>query len=222
MNKTIQLILSLAIVTASATSCNEDKGIEYGNFRNDMVTFMHTDNGRAVFSLLQHNDTDEITLITADSCKLGLKRGQRLLLNYIPEGDMGTGVQSITPKGYTKAITDSLRYTDHNSVNAITMDSIRLKSIWRTGNYINLSSELKYTRQSRQISLVMDKSTWHSDTVHCYLMHNMMQEQAYFWRKCYCSFYIGAVWKLSSCRTVRVHLKDVVYTDKTYYDFSKN
>lgn len=222
MNRLFPLILLIIITAIAATSCgNDSEGFQYGDFRYDMVTYMGNDHGRAVFSLLQREDADEMALITADSCKLDMKRGQRLLLNYVPEGTASAGQLTITPRSYTKAITDSLRYTAHENVEDIIMDSIRMKSIWRTGNYINLSSELKYTAESRQISLVMDKDTWHADTVHCYLMHNMMNQQAYFWRKCYCSFYIGAVWKLSSCHTVRIHVNDVIYTGRDYYDFSK-
>lgn len=220
MNKLLPFILSFIAIVATASSCSDNSGsYQYGDSRFDMVTYMGSDHGRAVFSMAQRDDAAEVTLLTSDSCKLGMKRGQRLLLNYIPNGDMSANQQTITPKSYTKAITDSLRYT--SDVESIIMDSVRLKSIWRTGDYINLSSELKYTTQSRQLSLVMDKATWHTDTVHCYLMHNMMNQQAYFWRKCYGSFYIGAVWKLATCRTVRVHINDVVYPDKDYYDFSK-
>ena len=99
------------------------------------------------------------------------------------------------------AVTDSLRFTSRPD--SVVMDSVRLKSIWRTGNYLNLSTEVKFTEGKRQLYLVMDKATWHSDTVRAYLAHNMLGEQAYFWRKCYLSFYIGAVWKLQSCKVLR-------------------
>ena len=48
----------------------------------------------------------------------------------------------------------------------------------------------------RLLALVMDYDTWHQDTVHCYLSHNMMGAQAYFWRRCYMSFNISSVWNL--------------------------
>ena len=139
--------------------------------------------------------------------------------DYVPDGAEREGVQLITARSYTQAVTDSLRYT--SDLSTVVMDSVRLRSVWRTGNYLNVSSEVKYTNEKRVVALVMDKSTWHSDTVHCYLVHNMLGEQAYFWRKCYASFYIGAVWKLPTCTTVRVHLNDVVYPQVRYYDFSK-
>ena len=116
-------------------------------------------------------------------------------------------------------ITDSLRYIPNLS--SMAMDSISLNSIWRTGRYINLYCRVKYTYAARQIALVTDYSTLHNDTVHCYLMHNMLGVQAYFWRRCYMSFDINSVWNLQSCKTVRIHLNDVTYPDRKYYDFTK-
>ena len=147
------------------------------------------------------------------------REGQRMLLNYIPAGAATGGVQEIRARGYTEAVTDSLRFTSRPD--SVVMDSVRLKSIWRTGNYLNLSTEVKFTEGKRQLYLVMDKATWHSDTVRAYLAHNMLGEQAYFWRKCYLSFYIGAVWKLQSCKVLRVYLNDVIYPKVEYYDFAK-
>lgn len=218
--KTGLYIFVLSLVLLSAAACSDDDGgINYGNFRYDMVTYKGNDNGRAVFALIPRESSEETELISDSEYATTLSYGQRVLLNYIPVGEPSAGIQTVTLRSFTKAITDSLRYTAKTE--EIIMDSIRLKSIWRTGSYINLSSEVKYTGESRQIALVMDKATWHSDTVHCYLMHNMLNGQAYFWRKCYCSFYVGAVWNLASCKVIRVHVNDVIYPRTDYYDFSK-
>ena len=49
---------------ALAIGCSDDEPYEYGDFRFDMVTFTGYDAERAVFSLLQRDDS-EITLRTA-------------------------------------------------------------------------------------------------------------------------------------------------------------
>lgn len=221
MRKILLSISSIFILATALISCSDESGYEYGDFRFDMVTFTGNDNGRATFALIQRDDAGEVTLITADSCYLDASSGQRMLLNYIPSGTQSAGMQTINARGYTTAFTDTLRQTNSINVISLVMDSIRLKSIWRTGCYINLSSEVKYTGESRTLGLVMDYGTAFSDTVHCYLAHDMRSQTAYFWRQNYASFYIGAIWKLSSCKTVRVHLNDVIYPDKTYYDFTK-
>lgn len=215
----VRHILALALLAIVLAACGDDgKPYEYGDFLYEMVTYSGSDNGRARFSLIKRDDS-EMTLLSNATCSIDVERGQRLLLNYVPDGAASGGVQLISARGYTQAVTDSLRYT--SDMGTIVMDSVRLRSVWRTGNYLNLSTEVKYTAGKRMIALVMDKSTWHSDTVHCYLVHDMMDEQAYFWRRCYVSFYIGAVWKLSTCKTLRMHLNDVIYPNLDYYDFTK-
>ena len=143
----------------------------------------------------------------------------QLTTNEMDGGRNSDGSLNVTARSYTKAITDSLRYIPNLS--SMAMDSISLNSIWRTGRYINLYCRVKYTYAARQIALVADYSTLHNDTVHCYLMHNMLGVQAYFWRRCYMSFDINSVWNLQSCKTVRIHLNDVTYPDRKYYDFTK-
>ena len=95
---------------ALAISCSEDEPYEYGDFRFDMVTFTGYDAERAVFSLIQRDDS-KITLRTASRCSLDVNKGQRMLLNYIPAGAATGGVQEIRARGYTEAVTDSLRFT---------------------------------------------------------------------------------------------------------------
>lgn len=223
MRKPAYILFTAWALAAVATACgDDDEYYQYGDFRYDMVTYAGAnDDGMSVFSYQQRDDAGEITLITDSKLSLSYSAGQRMLLNYIPVTDVADGQQTVTAKGYTVAITDSLRYTSHANVVDMAMDSIKLKSIWRTGTYLNMWCQLKYTTQSRYMSLIMDYSTWQDDTVHCYLYHDMLGETTYFWRQAYLSFYIGSLWELESCKTMRIHLTDVADPDVEYYDFTK-
>lgn len=212
-------IIALSLIVVAVVACGKDEPWEYGDFRFDMVTFSgYDDGGHALFALLQRDDS-RTDLRTTARCSLEAEPGQRMMLNYVPAGSSTGGFSDIAARGYTLAFTDSLRFTSRPD--SIVMDSVRLRSVWRTGNYLNLTTELKYTEGKRRLAIVMDKDTWHSDTVHAYLSHDMLGEQAFFWRKCYISVYVGAVWKLQSCKVVRLHLNDVVYPSTRYYDFAK-
>lgn len=219
------ILYILPIIAMLAASCNDDEYYRYGDFRYDMVTYMGHDEtlGGDAYINYPAGDNNAVTLIdlqsAASTSSAGLETGSRLLLNYIIDSRNSDGSLNVTARGYTKAITDSLRYIPNLS--SMAMDSISLNSIWRTGRYINLYCRVKYTYAARQIALVADYSTLHNDTVHCYLMHNMLGVQAYFWRRCYMSFDINSVWNLQSCKTVRIHLNDVTYPDRKYYDFTK-
>ena len=216
------LLFIVAIVIAQA--CDNEDYYRYGDFRYDMVTFMGNEDGAGdVYINYPVNDNTPVRLIDhAGAVSISnedISVGDRLLLNYIVDKDNGDGTLDITARSYVQVVTDSLRYTLNMS--SLAQDSVSLNSIWRTGDYINLYCRVKYTGVSRLLALVMDYDTWHNDTVHCYLSHNMMGADAYFWRRCYMSFNISAVWNLQSCKVVRVHLNDVAYPDRKYYDFIK-
>ena len=211
----------IALVVSAMTSCGDDEYYEYGNSSFDMVTY--AGNGTAGDSYINYpvNDIAPVTLIDAatNASSAGLKSGTRLLLNYAVNSRNSDGSLNITAKSYTKAITDTLRYVPGTT--PIPMDSVSLNSIWRTGRYINIYCRVKYTETARVMALVADYRTIRNDTVHCYLMHNMMDATAYFWRRCYASYDISSVWNLQSCKTVRIHIDDVNYPERRYYDFTK-
>ncbi len=211
----------IALVAPAMTSCGDDEYYEYGNSSFDMVTY--AGNGTAGDSYINYpvNDIAPVTLIDAatNASSAGLKSGTRLLLNYAVNSRNSDGSLNITAKSYTKAITDTLRYVPGTT--PIPMDSVSLNSIWRTGRYINIYCRVKYTETARVMALVADYRTIRNDTVHCYLMHNMMDATAYFWRRCYASYDISSVWNLQSCKTVRIHIDDVNYPERRYYDFTK-
>ena len=222
MMKSLSVILLLVVATVTL-SCDEDEYYEYGDSRFDMVTYLGYDEsvGASVFKYLPPEDIPSTILHDAGTKFEWLSIGDRVLLNYEPVATLADGSVGITTTVVVQAITDSLRYVDGRLVETVPMDSIKLNSIWRTGDYINIYSRVKFTNKSRMFYLVMDESTWHEDTVHCYLAHNMMGQTAYFWRRCYGSFCIKAVWNLPSCKVVRVHLNDLNYPEKKYYDFNK-
>ena len=224
MKNMIYILLAFAAIVAT-TACSDDDYYQYGDFRYDMVTYMGQDvaSGSDIYINYPANDNMPTTLIdpaaAASASSSDIDVGDRLLLNYVVDSRNTDNSLNITARGITQAITDSLRYT--LNVGTLAMDSVQLNSIWRTGDYINIYCRVKYTDKVRLMALVMDYDTWNCDTVHCYLSHNMMGAQAYFWRRCYMSFNISSVWNLQSCKVVRVHLNDVAYPDRKYYDFTK-
>lgn len=222
----ILLTVIAATMAVLAASCNDDdEYYQYGDFRFDMVTYVGHDEAMGGDAYINYppGDIQPVMLIdpqsAVSSSSASLKSGSRVLLNYIIDSHNSDGSLSVTPRSYTRAISDTLRYIP--SLSSMAMDSISLNSIWRTSQYINIYCRVKYTYTARQMALVADYGTLHDDTVHCYLMHNMMGVPAYFWRRCYMSFDISSVWNLQSCNTVRLHLNDVAYPERKYYDFTK-
>ena len=212
------------VLAMIAVSCQDDHdGADvYTDFRYDLVTYTGQEAEGATFEYLGQNDSTVVTLHSNLDKQDDLKVGRRLLLNYKVLERLSPSNWRVQVNNYSTGVaSDSLRYNTH-PLEDYAMHPIRLKSLWRTGNYINLRCELEYTGKARQLYLMIDKETHHADTVHCYLVHDLLGAPAtYFWRSCYASFYVGQVWRLESCKTLRVHVNDETYPDRTYYDFSK-
>ncbi len=179
----------------------------------------------ATFEYLGRGDSATIVLRASGLDKPGhLATGQRVLLYYTVTGTPSPGVRDVQARYYTSGnvASDSLR-VNTKPVEQYAMHPIKLRSLWRTGGYINLRGQVEYTGHPRQLYLMADGATLDSDTVDVYLVHDLMQGQdsTRFWRNCYGSFYVGEAWYKPSCRVMRVHVRDVVRPQATCYDFAK-
>ena len=201
------------------TGCSNDGQTPAEDFQFNMVTYVGLSNG-AVFSYQAYDDSPEIILRAPDIKNVSMTAGQRTMMNYVVTREETPNMQDISVKGVSNVLFDSLRMSSIGIIKEAPDNPVQLKSIWRTGNFINLNCLLQYTGKPRQFQMVMDKDTWHEEIVDVYVIDNVMNAETYFYRRAYGSFFIGNVWNLPTCRTLRVHLNIENQPDK-YYDFRK-
>lgn len=219
------LALLLAVAALSACHGSDDDDTRIVEWRYDFVTYMGYSGSTATFEYLGRGDSAAIVLRASGLDKPGhLATGQRVLLYYTVTGTPSPGVRDVQARYYTSGnvASDSLR-VNTKPVEQYAMHPIKLRSLWRTGGYINLRGQVEYTGHPRQLYLMADGATLDGDTVDVYLVHDLMQGQdsTRFWRNCYGSFYVGEAWYKPSCRVMRVHVRDVVRPQATCYDFAK-
>lgn len=219
------LALLLAVAALSACQDRGDDDTRIVEWRYDFVTYMGYSGSTATFEYLGRGDSAAIVLRASGLDKPGhLATGQRVLLYYTVTGTPSPGVRDVQARYYTSGnvASDSLR-VNTKPVEQYAMHPIKLRSLWRTGGYINLRGQVEYTGHPRQLYLMADGATLDSDTVDVYLVYDLMQGQdsTRFWRNCYGSFYVGEAWYKPSCRVMRVHVRDVVRPQATCYDFAK-
>ena len=213
-------ILLMAVLSALA-SCDKQEDIDrsYTDYRYDIVTYLGVNGTGAVFEYLGHGDSASVKLQSRVTVK-DVKTNQRVLLRY-EFADKATGAErDINVYGCNGIFSDSLRQTQA-SPDSLPCQEIKLRSLWRTGEFINLHCQVEYTGKARTLMLVADANTLTSDTVDCYLVHDLRGERATFWRDCYASFNVGALWRKDTFRCLRIHLNDVTFPETEYYDFIK-
>ncbi len=224
---TLPVFILVAISILFGCSSDNDKypdGI-YTNFRYDLVTFCGITGDQATFSYVPRSDDSATVTLAAQKgfSSDGLTAGKRVLLRYSPQpGTAFSGTQSIYAYFYNSIISDTLRaYRSDVPVSSFSMHPVKMRSAWRTGDYINLHCQVEYTGKARVFMLVLDPSTANADTVHCYLVHDLRTDTAYFWRNCYASFFVGRFWNKPSCRTLRLHVNNADDSQENCFDFSK-
>lgn len=223
--KHIVLRAAVAFVLALLTwACGEDTiDRRYTDYRTDIVTYLGVSDGGAEFELLRRDDSTAITLQSNVTLNSSFKPGTRVLLRYDWADNLADGaMRRIDAYHVASIVSDSLRYTIKPLNEYLAqMEPVRLLSLWRTGDYVNLRCQAEYTGKSRHFYLLLDSATWQHDTVDCYLVNNTHGDTTYHWREAYASFYVGNIWHRSTCRTLRIHMNDVAHPSQTTYDFTK-
>ncbi|MGM9804087.1 MAG: hypothetical protein ACI308_07925 [Muribaculaceae bacterium] len=222
MTRLTTILLTAALLAVALSACNsDDEPLAQDLWRYDVVTYKNYSQGMAYFTYVPRLDAQEIDYQGAISVDPNLSRGTRVLLSYYLPATGTQSPQTIKLNRITRIISDSLRYASKERIDTMASEQIRLASIWRTGNYLNLHGEVEYTGKSRWLYLLMDKATWNADTVECYLVHNTFGAQPLHWQQFYVSTYVGAAWQKSTCKAIRVHLNDCVFPNVHSYTFGK-
>ena len=216
----LSILLTMALLALSSCNKQEDIDRAYTDFRYDIVTYLGQNATGAVFEYLGHGDSTAVRLQSAVDISKDAKAYQRVLLRYDFTDKMPSASRTITVYGCNAIVSDSIRMT-MDGPDSLPLHEVKLRSLWRTGEFINLHCQVEYTGKSRTFMLVADGNTLNNDTVHCYLAHGLRGETGTFWRDCYASFNVGALWKRPSFHCLRLHINDETFPDIDYYDFTK-
>ena len=222
MRRLLQLSILLIAALMALASCDKQEDIDrsYTDYRYDIVTYLGQNATGAVFEYLGHGDSAAIRLQSVVDISQDAKTHQRVLLRYDFANKESSDQRDINVYNCYTIISDSIRMT-MDSPDSLPQHEVKLRSLWRTGEFINLHCQVEYTGKNRTFMLVADGNTLKDDTVHCYLAHGLRGEQGTFWRDCYASFNVGALWKRPSFHCLRIHLNDLTFPDTKYYDFTK-
>ena len=222
MRRLPQLSILLIAAMMALVSCDKQEEIDraYTDYRYDIVTYLGQNATGAVFEYLGHGDSAAIRMQSVVDISQDAKTHQRVLLRYDFADKKASDQRDINVYNCYTIISDSIRMT-MDGPDSLPQHEVKLRSLWRTGEFINLHCQVEYTGKNRTFMLVADGNTLKDDTVHCYLAHGLRGEQGTFWRDCYASFNVGALWKRPSFHCLRIHLNDLTFPDTEYYDFTK-
>lgn len=217
MRKFFYITIALAILAACDRSHDGTLDGTYETQLVDIVTYTGLDaDGHATFQLVGRDDEPSVDLYSEVNAPEKVNVNGRMLLTYsIVHRATDNSLWNIDAIGYSRIISDSLRI-NVNPLDTYSMRPIKLNSIWRTGEFINLYGQAENTGRSRLMYLMIDADTKYEETVDAYLVHDLLNtpsDSIFYWRDFYMSINIGALKSDNApCRTLRIHLNN---EDKT-------
>ena len=220
------LITILALLTLVACDRNHDGILDsaYETLLEDIVTYTGLDDdNHATFRLDGRDDDPAVMLYTKSGAPSKVPVNSRMLLAYTIDHKASDGSYwDVDAISYTRILSDSLR-VNNNPIDTYSMRPIRLGSIWRTGEYINMHGLVEYTNKNRFIYMMIDGETKYNDTVQAYLVHDLLNtpsDSIYYWRDFYLSVNVGVLKSDKvPCRVLRLHLNDEKNPKVTFHDF---
>ena len=223
--KAAPFIVILLFVAGVLWSCTDDDDVarRYTDYRLDVVTYRGAADDGVHFELLRRNDSSALDLMADRGTEVNVAIGQRALLRYDWQNANETGDRRrITVYACSSITTDSLRYAVQPlAYYTAQMEPVKLRSMWRTGDYINMRLQVQFTGTPRHFYLLLDRATAQADTVQCYLVNNTRGDVTYHWRDAYASCFVGNAWSRPSCRVLCVTVNDTVRGGESHFYFEK-
>lgn len=221
------LYLSVAILALTACDRSHDGKLDESFEKQlvDIVTYTGLDDdNNATFRLDGRDDQPAVTLYTTVEAPDKVKVNDRILLTYsIAHKASDNSFWNINAMGYSRIISDSIR-VNINPLDTYQMRPIKLKSMWRTGEFINLYGQAEVTNKNRLLYMLIDADTKYKDTVNAYVVHDLLgapSDSIFYWREFYMSINIGELKSdKSPCHTLRIHLNDENHPNTPYHDFT--
>ena len=179
MKQLKHLPILTAIIMLVLVSCDKQEDIDraYTDYRYDIVTYLGKNATGAVFEYLGHGDSASVMLQSHVSLK-DVVTNQRVLLRYdFADKSPASANRNIDVFGCSRIISDTIGLAELPP-NELPRQQVKLRSLWRTGRYINLHCQVEYTGKDRTFRLEADPQTIDNDTVDCYLVHDLLGAKA--------------------------------------------
>lgn len=190
------------------TGCSSDSDVSDGrpdNLCYDFVTLVSTGDRGTVFEFRKNGDSQLITLTAA--VKIDTERiavGSRLIICYVPAGgQMPYQSGAISLYGIAQVVNGVPQPATLAAIEALKCDPLTVKTISRSGNYIDVWAEGYGAGEDVTVALYVDESTVGSDYPSTYLIYDAGDTEGTL-HQVYASFDIDNLLSQPDCKGVKV------------------
>lgn len=204
----ILAVLTLCLLCLSQTACSSsDNNVNIpSNMCFDFATFVSSNEEGSVFTLRKSNDSELVTLTsTVRYDTKVLKPGTRVIIQYVPAGGQKPYESGpITLFGVSKITDDDVTTEALNVINSWPFDRVRMMSITRSGEFIDVWAEVFMNREPKRFVIVADAATVANEYPDLYMVFQA-DNSNHTARQLYGSFDMSSIWNLTTCKGVNVH-----------------
>lgn len=207
-----KLLLLLPTLTVLLFACDSDEPKYPTPYKAiEIVTMLSNDEDGMQLELVGRNDNEGVILTTNQHLTTDIQPGRRVIIEFKAElNDTSKRPMPIQLKQIGLIPFDTIQAINIAEIATKNNPQLDIISTWRTGNFINIQTNIKYDGNNRSFSIVADKATIDNDTIECYLYNtNDKVSENYIDRHIYGSFYIGQLVNKLHTRYIKLYTNGV-------------
>ena len=169
--KRLSKLLALAILPLLAlTGCNNDDPTPTPTIFSVFATLDPTGDNSSVFSVQEKDDSPVITLTSDRKVDTEiLPIGNRCIISYANASEKPFVSGAITLYGIQLVANGKVENATEAEIQQLTADPITVRSIGRTGSYINLQCSAPVSLEPKQFGLYVDKASLDTESAKVYV-----------------------------------------------------
>lgn len=204
MNTLLRLIHKIALIGIVVTliGCDLEGENTPGVYYTDFVTTHVNLDKTLYFEHVLRNDLGSVLLDPNPDIKADLYEGQRVILQYYVNEEKPDNSKEVDVIEIYSVRHDTINDVHPDTLAAYPNDPLKINTISRTGNYINLDMSIEYFNKPHGLDLFSNPMQASSDTIDVILRHNRNDDVFGYWVAAYASFYIP---DLASYKAMRVY-----------------
>lgn len=189
--KRIIEIITIVLIAIIAISCEKkEDSIKPYPYNMDIVSCDIQPEGNLYFEQILPNDQGSVLLIPDPAVSYKVEESQRVLIQYYDKGNIDDTTKNIELTQIAAILSDTISNIPLDSINTLRNDILKLATMWRTGNYLNLNIMIDYNNRPHSLGLFYDLNQQQTDTLDVYLRHNNNGDSMGYWAQTYVSYYI--------------------------------
>ena len=196
--KHIFTLVSVCLVASFASCLKDDEPKVYYT---EFVTTHITPDQNLYFEQVLRNDLGSYMLYPATAIAGSeASQGRRVLLQYSVDEVNPDNSKKITVADVYTVRYDTIISAHPDTIAAYPNDPLKINTIFRTGDYINLDMSIEYFNQAHSLDLFRNPMQASSDTIDVILRHDRNNDVYGYWTSAFASFYIPDLAQYSAMR----------------------